>query len=279
MNVGFIGIGSMGSLLIDTFIGSGALKPSQITASNRTYSKAMALADRHPGLQAVPSNRDAVIDQDVVFLCIKPMEFKAVLDQIRDVVLPHQLVISITSPVLLEQLEDELNCKIAKVIPSITNNMCSGVTLCMYGNRMTDADIIRLNGLLSYISEPLQIEEQHQRVVSDLSSCGPAIMAFLLQRFIDAAVEETGISRDQARVVASEMLHGTGQLLTTGGMTPEELQGRVCVPGGITAQAIALLNRELDCVFNRLIRVTHAKYEEDLERVSVSLYGKEVNGP
>ncbi|QHW30482.1 late competence protein ComER [Paenibacillus rhizovicinus] len=279
MNVGFIGIGSMGSLLIDAFIGSGALKPSQITASNRTFGKAACLADRHPGLQAVPLNRDAVIDQDVIFLCVKPHEYKTVLDGIREYVQPNQLVISITSPVLLKQLEDSLPCKIAKVIPSITNYMCSGATLCMYGSRMTDADIIRLNGLLSYISEPLQIDEAHTRVVSDLSSVGPAIMACLLQRFIDAAYEETGIPREQARLIASEMLLGTGQLLTGGAMSPEELQARVVVPGGITAQALALLNRELDGVFNGVIRATHAKYHEDLERVSDALYGKEVNGP
>ncbi|SDW89761.1 late competence protein ComER [Paenibacillus sp. CF384] len=279
MNVGFIGIGSMGSLLIDTFIGSGALKPSQITASNRTLAKAICLADRHPGLQAVPSNRDAVIDQDLIFLCIKPMEFKKVIDQIRDVILPQQIVISITSPVMIEQLEESLPCKIAKVIPSITNYMCSGVSLCMFGDRMTDADKNRLNHLLSYISEPMPVSEQHTRIVSDLSSCGPAIMSYLLQRFIDAAVEETNIPREEARIVASEMLLGTGQLLTAGGMSPEELQRRVSVPGGITAQALALLNREMDGVFNRLIRATHAKYNEDLERVKVSLYGKEVNGP
>ncbi|WP_219836262.1 late competence protein ComER [Paenibacillus sp. R14(2021)] len=279
MNVGFIGIGSMGSLLIDTFIGSGALKPSQITASNRTFAKAVCLADRHPGLQAVPLNRDAVIDQDIIFLCVKPLEYKNVLDGIRDALLPNQLIISITSPVLLEQLEESVPCKVAKVIPSITNYMCSGTALCMYGSRMTDADILRLNGLLSYISEPLQIDEAHARIVSDLSSCGPAFMSFLLQKFIDAAVEETGISREQARVIASEMLLGTGQLLTSGDMTPEELQARVAVPGGITMQALALLDRELDGVFNSVIRTTHAKYHEDLERVAVSFYGKEVNGP
>ncbi|MFC4811304.1 late competence protein ComER [Paenibacillus sp. GCM10023250] len=279
MNVGFIGIGSMGSLLIDAFIGSGALKPSQITASNRTFAKAACLADRHPGLQAVPLNRDAVTGKDIVFLCVKPMEYKTVLDGIREHMQASQLIVSITSPVLLDQLEDALPCKVAKVIPSITNYVCSGASLCMYGSRMTEADIARLNGLLSYISEPLHIDESHTRIVSDLSSIGPAIMSCLLQRFIDAAAEETGIPREQARLIASEMLLGTGQLLTSGGMSPEELQARVVVPGGITAQALALLNRELDGVFNRVIRATHAKYHEDLERVADSLYGKEVNGP
>jgi competence protein ComER len=279
MNVGFIGIGSMGSLLIDAFIGSSALEPSQMTASNRTFAKAERLADRHIGMTAVPSNREAAAGRDIVFLCIKPHEYRRVIDDISDVLKPHQLVVSITSPVLISQLEDLLPCKIAKIIPSITNYMYSGSTLCMFGSRMTDTDKTRLISLLSHISDPLVIEEKHTRIVSDLSSCGPAFMAYVLQRFIDAAVEETGIPREEAIFVASTMLHGTGRLLTEGGMSPEQLQARVAVPGGITAKALALLKTKLDGVFNALIQTTHSKYTEDLERVAESLYGKEVNGP
>lgn len=278
MNVGFIGTGSMGSLLIDSFIGTGALQPSQITASNRTIRKAEMIAARHPGLLTTASNREAAFGSDIVFLCIKPLEYKKVIEDLRGILQPHQIVVSITSPVLLSQLEEWLPCKVAKIIPSITNYLSCGATLCMFGKRMTDTDKNELNRLLSHISTPLAIEERHTRIVSDLSSCGPAFMAFVLQKFIDAAVEETGITRDEAVIVASEMLNGTGRLLTEGGMTPEELQSRVAVPGGITAQALALLERELDGVFNAVIRATHAKYNEDLEHVAISLYGKEVNG-
>jgi len=279
MKVGFIGIGSMGSLLIDSLVGSGALEPSNITASNRTFAKAEELATRHPGLHAVLHNRDAVIGQDLIFLCIKPLEYKPVIEEIHGIVREDQIVISITSPVMIEQLERLLPCKIAKVIPSITNYVCCGATLCMFGKRINEADIIRLNRLFSAISTPLTIDEKHTRIVSDISSCGPAFMAYVLQRFIDAAVQETGIPREEAVVVASAMLLGTGQLLTDGGMSPESLQARVAVPGGITAQALALLEQELAGVFNAVIRTTHAKYEEDLERVALSLDGKEVNGP
>lgn len=47
MKVGFIGTGSMGSLLIESFINSNALKPQQISASNRTHSKITELARRY----------------------------------------------------------------------------------------------------------------------------------------------------------------------------------------------------------------------------------------
>ncbi|MBB3108945.1 competence protein ComER [Paenibacillus phyllosphaerae] len=278
MNVGFIGVGSMGSLLIDAFVASGALDPSQISAANRTFAKAVSLAVRHPGLNAVPSNAEAAAGRDLVFICVKPHEYKKVIDEIKGSLQPHQLVISITSPVLLAQLEDWLPCKVAKVIPSITNYMLCGATLCMFGSRLNAADRTRLLALLSHISDPLQIEESHTRIVSDLSSCGPAFMAFILQKFIDAAVEETGIGREEATAIASSMLRGTGHLLTDGGMSPEGLQTRVAVPGGITAKALALLSSELNGVFNAVIRTTHAKYQEDLTKVHDQLYGKEVNG-
>jgi competence protein ComER len=50
------------------------------------------------------------------------------------------------------------------------------------------------------------------------------------------------------------------------------------VPGGITAKALNLLRRETDGVFNQLIKTTHAKFNEDLAKVSTSFIGEEVNG-
>ncbi|MFX3633756.1 MAG: late competence protein ComER [Candidatus Pristimantibacillus sp.] len=278
MNVGFIGTGTMGSLLIEALIASGALNPQQITISNRTFAKAEALASRHDGMRAERSNASTAIGSDIIFLCMKPLEFKKVVDELIPVIRPDQLVVSITSPVLIAHLEEVLPCKIAKVIPSITNLVWSGATLCIYGTRITCEDRERLEDILSFISEPLPIEESYTRVVSDLSSCGPAFISFLLEQFVDAAVDETGIGRDEALKVASAMLLGTGLLLTEGGMTPAQIQNNVAVPGGITAQALHMLRSETHGVFNRLIKTTHAKFDEDVIKISTAFYGEEVKG-
>ncbi|MGM0881151.1 MAG: late competence protein ComER [Bacillota bacterium] len=278
MNVGFIGTGTMGSLLIEAFIASGALTPSQIAISNRTFAKAQALADRYSGMRAEKTNAGAACGCDIIFLCIKPHEFKKAVDDLKPVIRPHQIIVSITSPVLISHLEGELDCKIAKVIPSITNYVWSGASLCIYGQTMQEEDKTQLESLLSHISEPLQIDESYTRIVSDLSSCGPAFISFLLEQFVDAAVNETGIGREEALRVASAMLLGTGLLLTEGGLTPADVQERVAVPGGITAKALSLLRRETDGVFNQLVRTTHSKFKEDLKKVSASFIGEEVNG-
>lgn len=278
MNVGFIGTGTMGSLLIEAFIESGALAPANIVVSNRTFAKAQALADRYPGMKAEYTNAGAAAGCDYIFLCIKPLEFKQVVKDIRPVITPEQIIVSITSPVLISHLEGKLNCKIAKVIPSITSLVCSGASLCIYGSSVEEQDKLNLESLLSHISEPLRIEESFTRIVSDLSSCGPAFISFLLEQFVDAAVNETGIDRGEALKLAGNMLLGTGLLLSKGGLSLAEIQNRVAVPGGITAQALSLLRRETDGIFNELIRTTHAKYEEDLIKVSSDFCNEEVNG-
>ncbi|HZG78498.1 MAG TPA: late competence protein ComER [Paenibacillus sp.] len=272
MNVGFIGIGSMGSILIESFLKTNALQPSQIVATNRTFSKAESLAAAHPGLRAVPTNREVADASDMIFLCVKPKEFKNVIDDIRPYVTSDQTIVSITSPVLIRHLEEHLPCKIAKIIPSITNYVCSGATLTMYGERMEAEDICALERLLQHMSKPLIVSEDFTRVSSDLSSCGPAFLAFFVEQFVQAAVAYTGIPKEEATRLASEMVLGTGLLLTAGGFSPESLRERVTVPGGITAEGLRMLSLDLDGTFERLIRTTHNKYREELEKVEGLFY-------
>jgi len=272
MNVGFIGTGSMGGVLIQAFIKSNALKPDQILITNRTIKKAEQLVEMHPGIHLSHSIQELVIHSDILFLCVKPMEFRSVLDIIAPLIRKEQVIVSITSPVLIRHLESKLPCKIAKIIPSITNFERSGATLCMYGSLMTDKDKELLESLLCHISAPVRIDERHARVTSDISSIGPAFMAFFVEQLVQAAVELTGISRGEANRLAGEMLLGTGLLLTSGGYSPETLQQRVSVPGGITAKALQLLQKRTDGIFLDVIKATHAKYEEDLNKVEEMMY-------
>jgi competence protein ComER len=142
----------------------------------------------------------------------------------------------------------------------------------MYSERMLPEDIETFENLLAHISTPIRIAESNARICSDLSSCGPAFLSLFVQKFVDAAVQKTGISEEDATLLACEMVLGTGKLLTTGGFNPYSLQKRVAVPGGVTAEGLRMLDDELDEVFHQLVKVTHLKYEEDLEKVA-SLFG------
>ena len=267
VQVGFIGTGSMGSVLIHALVKSNAVKAEQLRIRNRTPAKAQQLAEQIPGLSVAASNAEIAVSCQLIFVCVKPLEFGHVLTELAPLVRAEQIVVSITSPVLIRQLEDALVCKVAKIIPSITNYELGGATLCMYGQRMTDKDKELLESLLCHIGTPVRIEEQYARVMSDICSIGPAFMGFWLQQLIDAAVERTGVSHQEATRLGSDMLLGTGLLLTSGGFSPQTLQQRVSVPGGITAKALGLLNDRVHGLFNEVIEATHRKYDEDVRLV------------
>ena len=186
----------------------------------------------------------------------------------------QQIVVSITSPVLIKHLEDLLPCKIAKVIPSITNYALSGAALCMYSERMDVGSRDVLESMLSKISTPHHIEERFTRITSDLSSCGPAFLCYFAEQFAAAASQMTGIPQDEATRLVSDMMYGTAKLLKEKEFTPASLQDRVRVPGGITSEGLDLMQTSMDGMFERLIQTTHEKYKNDLAKVETLFYGQ-----
>ncbi len=265
MNVGFIGTGSMGSTLIHAFLQSHALEPSQITISNRTSSKVEHLLNMYPGMHIASSNQTLVMQCDVIFLCVKPLQFKDVLEEINSIVSSNQLIVSITSGLLIQHLENQLLAKICKIIPSVTQTICSGVSLVMHGTRMMPEDEERIEALFAKISVPISIDESLTRICSDITSCGPAFIAAFLEKFITVAYAKTTIPEEKATQLLIEMMLGTSKLLTSGKMTLAEIKNRVAVPGGITTRGLQVIDTETIGLFEKLIDATHEKYAEDLE--------------
>ncbi|WP_281248883.1 late competence protein ComER [Bacillus alkalicellulosilyticus] len=267
MNIGVIGTGSMGTILLDSFIESTAVTPSQLFITNRSLEKAEKMRDNHPGIHVVEQPEDVVSQSDIIFICVKPLQFHNVLERISNELVPEQLLVSITSPISVGQLEDIVECKVARAIPSILNRVHAGSSLLSFGERCTTEDKDRLTRLMGCISTPLEIEEDITRVASDIVSCGPAFFSYLTQRFIDGAVRQTNITEEEATQLATDMLIGMGKLLEKEIFTLPTLQKRVCVPGGITGEGIKVLQEEIGHMFDHLFKQTHAKYNEDKELI------------
>lgn len=269
--VGVIGTGSMGSVIIHALLRSGALKPEALMIHNRTTAKAEAIAERWPGLKVSCSPVETAVSSDVLFLCVKPLEFRGVLDKIAMFLRRDQILVSITSPVMIRQLEQAVVCKVAKVIPSLTNHESSGAALCMYGERMTERDKKRLEALLGKISVPTPIDEIHVRAASDVTSIGPAFVAFFVEQLVDAAAKRSGMLRGDAERLAGEMVLGTGLLLTSGGFSLADIQRKISVPGGITEQALETLRAHTRGLFDGILAATHRKFDEDVEKVEAMM--------
>ncbi|MFS0554552.1 late competence protein ComER [Brevibacillus sp. 179-C9.3 HS] len=266
--IGFIGTGSMGSILIESLLSAKALSPGQVMISNRTPAKAHLLAEKHPGLIVAGSNADLAREATTIMLCVKPLEYSVLLEQITSVLTPDHLLITITSPIKLAHLESQVPCPVARVVPSITNAVKSGVSLCEFGARIQQEQRHFVHNLFAHISTPIEISEPFLRITSDIASCGPAFISYILQQMIHEAVEETGISEEAATYMTTQMLIGIADLLREEAFTLPTLQKRVCVPGGITGEGLIPLQDGIPGLFAQVFRRTQAKFVEDQEHVA-----------
>lgn len=264
MKTGIIGTGNMGRILIEALLESKAVSPSSMAITNRTLNKAIQIIDMYEGLSIYPTAFEVARNSDLVIICVKPLDVFQVIQDIKPAVTKNSCVVSITSPINVDQLEHVLPCSVARIIPSITNRALSGVSLFTFGKKCTLTWKRSLLELFSFISSPVEIEEGVTRVASDIVSCGPAFFSYLTRRFIEGAVSETKINEETAIKLASEMLIGLGQLLNRDFFTLPALEEKVCVKGGITGEGIKVLEKELGPVFEHLFHATHEKFAEDV---------------
>ncbi len=271
--VGFIGIGTMGSMLIDAFLRAGTFLPEQVYIHNRTPRKAEQVAKKYPGMTVTSSNAAVARESTLLFLCVKPLEFPALLNEIASLLTPAKTVVIIASSVSLQQLEERIPCKLIKFIPSLTNLSHSGACLLTFHHRIAAEERNRWKQLFAAIGTPVEIDETHTRIASDLSSCGPAFLSLMLAQMATAATEEAGLPPPVAETLVIHMLEGTTRLLTQEGLSLQEIQRRIAVPGGITQQGLDLLTQHINGMFHRLFQTTYAKYVEDVQKVQTS-FGK-----
>jgi len=267
LKIGVIGTGNMGRILIEALLDGKAISPSSMNVTNRTLSKAMKIKQVYKDINVLSNIGSVAKASDLLFVCVKPKDVYQVLMEMKPWMTNEKCVVSITSPISVDQIESAVICSAVRAIPSITNRALAGVSLLTFGKNCSEEWKEILLKLFDTISTPVFIEEDITRVGSDIVSCGPAFFSYLTQRFIVAAVAETKIDEETATTLASEMLIGLGELLRKGFYTLPTLQQKVCVKGGITGEGIKVLESELGDVFEHLFRATHLKFEEDVYEV------------
>ncbi|HLJ50904.1 MAG TPA: pyrroline-5-carboxylate reductase dimerization domain-containing protein [Bryobacteraceae bacterium] len=249
MNTGFIGIGSMGGMLLRSILRSCAIAPATTYAANRSPIQI-------PGIHVMAS-AELTACCDLIFLCVHATEIPAVLSDIASSLTAEKLLVTTSATISLQKLEDQVPCRVAKLIPSITQEIGAGITLLMYGSRMTPGDRTLLEELLNRISQPIVIPESLARPSIGLTSGGPALIAYLLQSMAEEAVRSNPeLSPELARHMVYETATATLRLLLEANLSPEEIIHRVAVPGGMTALSLEVLARHVPQAWQTVFRET-----------------------
>lgn len=270
MSVGFVGMGNMGQMLVTALVRAGALQPEEAVISNRSPEKCDRTARHLPGVQKAVNNGDLARRCRTIFLCVKPGETKAVLDEMRPYITGEHLLVLINNTITIAMLEGRTPARVAKVIPSVVQTAGKGASLLMFGSRCTHEDKAALVRLMGKISQPHLIAESEARIASDLTSCGPAFISYALRALADAARRcAPGLGRAEADAMIRETAKATCELMEQTGYTFDDIIARVSTPGGVTADGIKVMDELFHGLWEQVLETTVVK--EDAKRARVEL--------
>ena len=232
MKVGIIGYGSMGKMLLWKFAENAGLDKQSILVSNRTSDK----LKEAEGVATIADNRGVAAASDIIFVCVRPVDLKSVLEDIRDDIDPDALLVSLNGSISFESIHKVISNKTAKVIPSITAEIGRSQTLVCFDENRTEKDKADLIRLLKNIGDVIELPEDEMGMGSELVSCMPGFIALIFDVICTSAQQHTSLPKDQIVSMVLATMSATGDLMIRKDMAFDDVVKRVATKGGITEE-------------------------------------------
>ena len=262
MNIGMIGYGSMGRMLLEKFAASG-IAPDKLFISNRTPEK---LADIGGSAIVCGSNAELASRADIIFLCTRPADIRTVLEEIRGVLREGSLLVSLNGSITFEQLGKIVRHRTAKAIPGVTAEINRSQTLVCFNELAEAEDRERLKQLLRAVGDVIELPEDEMGMGSELVSCMPGFIASIFDVLCRSAEKHTDIPQDQVIRMVLKTMCATGELMLKKQMSFEDVVTRVATKGGITEEGTRVIYDMFPETADRLFENTLEKRRLTAER-------------
>ena len=256
--IGIIGYGSMGKMIATKMLEKGVVSEEDLFVSNRTIEKISALKEKYPKI-TMCSNVDSAKCANLIFLCVRPIDMKAVLEEIKEYVTDDKCVISLNGSIRFKQLERVIRGKLSKAIPSITAEVNESQTLVCHNDKVTKEDKETLEKLLSCFGYVIELPEEEMGMGSELVSCMPGFLAAIVKVITDSAQRHTEIEAKEITRMIFETMYGTSKLVREQNVAIEELIERVATKGGITEEGTKVIEEKFSLIADEMFEKTLQK--------------------
>jgi pyrroline-5-carboxylate reductase len=240
---GFIGAGKMATALVRGMLRAGLAGPGAIVASDPHEAARSSLA-AEADVAVLDDNAPVVERSDVLVLAVKPQVMGRVLEELRPLVGPSHLVISIAAGVPLQAMEGRLgpDRRLVRVMPNTPALLGAGASAYALGPHASRDDEAVVRSLLDSVGRSVRVPESLLDAVTGLSGSGPAFVYLMIEALSDGGVR-VGLPRDVATMLAAQTVLGAARMVLETGLHPGVLKDQVASPGGTTIAGLHALER------------------------------------
>lgn len=236
--IAVIGTGMLGEALIGGMIDAGVVKKDQFIVSD-PHAPRLDFVQKKWGVKTSLSNREAVRKAGLVILCVKPFVVGNVLKEITEDLTDRHVLISVAAGIGTRFIESNLD-KPLPVIRAMPNTPClikEGMTAVAAGTHATQSHLEAAKKMFAAIGRCIDVDEKHMDAITALGASGPAFVYTIIESLIEGGIK-VGLPRDVARIVATQMVHGTANMVLQTGEHPAKLKDMVTTPGGCTIDGL-----------------------------------------
>lgn len=238
MKILILGGGNMGLTYAQSFLRSRIVTPDNLMVLCRSYEKANHLSQTHEG-SFFSDPRLCVSEADLHILAVKPQDSAKLFEEIRDLVQPGQVFLSIMAGVRMESISKALGAdKIIRAMPNLPAQIGAGVTAFTSTDQVTRIELVMVQNLLSTTGKTVYVEREEMIDASTaISGSGPAYVYFFMNAMMEAA-RQMGFSASEAELLVSQTFTGAVDLYNKADLSCENWIAKVASKGGTTEAAL-----------------------------------------
>lgn len=239
--IGFIGLGNMGSAILQGILTSEIVPAKQINVYDVSLEATQKIYQEF-GVNLFDSAKSVAKESDIVFIAVKPNNVSEVLTTIQKELKKSTVVVSIAAGITIKTIESIIGYeqKIIRVMPNTPAIVNSAMCSITPNTEISDKELANVQTLLDCIGKTAIVPEYQVHAVTGVSGSAPAFVFMFIEALADAAVKG-GLPRKQSYQFAAQTVFGSAKLVLETCQHPAVLKDMVCSPNGTTIEGVQML--------------------------------------
>lgn len=233
----------MAEAILSSMVQGGLCNAWDILACDKAEERRTWMSKQY-GVVATDDVAETVKACKVLIIAVKPQDFDALLDSVKNLLTEKHLVISIAAGKTLAALKKAAGAKprFVRVMPNLALMVREGMSAYCPAKNAKAADKKLVAQIFGGAGAVLELSEKHFDAVTALSGSGPAFFTYVMQAMIEGGIA-LGLPKDAARLLAEQTMVGTGIYLQDTGCDIAGFIKAVSSAKGTTAAGMAVLEK------------------------------------
>ena len=228
-SIGFIGGGRVAKIILKGWSRVGKL-PSKIIVSDNNADVLNKLKKEFQHIETVVNNAKLPASCDIVLIGLHPPVVSEILQEIKSVVNPSTIVISLAPKVSIAKLSEGLGGinNIARINPNAPSIVNAGYNPISFSATISEEGRKTVLELFGILGECPEVPEELLESFAITTAMGPTYFWFQLYELQELA-KSFGISDNTLKDAIPKMINGAAKTMYESGLTPAEVMDLVPV--------------------------------------------------